>query len=277
MRPDRSRRACVSSFPITKTSAESWDRFTNNNCMVPPCLRELQLPEPRFDPFRFHRHISHLMSRARKIEPAPKPFAWRMAIALFALTVITYIPSMTNGFIWDDPQYVVDNPTLKIGRRGLWNGSGPIRRPSIPQYYPMVHTTFWIEAQLLGHRCMRPAITSTTSSCTPWRPCCCGGRWFCNRDRPGRCFAAAVFALHPVMVESVTWVTERKNVLVAGLLSARVSRLFPQRIDLDLPQAPGVHPGLPERRWYIALARFLFCSRIVQQDRDLLAARRDCC
>src|SRR5450755_1885442 len=81
------------------------------------------------------------------LSPRAAPKSLRLSLALFLLTVITYIPSMTNGFIWDDPQYVVDNPTLK-SVDGLWRiWSDPL---SIPQYYPMVHTSFWIESQLWG-------------------------------------------------------------------------------------------------------------------------------
>ncbi len=85
-----------------------------------------------------------------KINPLPpKPRVWITAIALFLLTLLVYIPSMSNGFIWDDPQYVVDNPTLKSAG-GLWSiWTDPL---ATPQYYPMVHTTFWIECATLGHR-----------------------------------------------------------------------------------------------------------------------------
>jgi protein O-mannosyl-transferase len=134
--------------------------------------------------------------------------SWFAGGALFLLVVVTYIPSMSNGFIWDDPQYVVDNPTLKSAG-GLWQiWTDPT---STPQYYPMVHSSFWIEARLLGtdraegfH--VDNILLHALAAVLLWRA-------LVKLTVPGAWLSAGIFAVHPVMVESVTWVTERKNVL----------------------------------------------------------------
>ncbi len=67
------------------------------------------------------------------------------ALALVAICIGAYAPALRAGFIWDDDQYVTENQTLRT-----LNGLGRIwlEPRSIPQYYPLVHTTFWIEYRL---------------------------------------------------------------------------------------------------------------------------------
>jgi hypothetical protein len=118
------------------------------------------------------------------------------------------------GFIWDDEDYVFQNPHLPDpkGLERIW-----LHRSESPQYYPLVFTTFWIEYRLWGG----PDANGKLKA---------GGYHFTNvllhaisalliwgilrRVRFRGAFAvAAIFALHPFCVESVAWVTERKNVL----------------------------------------------------------------
>jgi protein O-mannosyl-transferase len=126
---------------------------------------------------------------------------------LLVATVTAYSPAIRGGFIWDDPQYVVNNPTLRSlqGLRDIW--SAPT---SLPQWYPLVHTTFWIEHHLVGDHPLLYHVDNVllhvVSAILLWS-------LLHRLDVPGAYFAASLFALHPVMVESVAWVTERKNVL----------------------------------------------------------------
>ena len=172
---------------------------------------------------------------------------------LFLLTILTYLPSITNGFIWDDPAYVVNNPTLKTAD-GLWLiWTDPT---ATPQYYPMVHTTFWVESQLWGtdHATgfhVDNILLHAIAAVLLWRA-------LATLEIPAAFLAAAIFAVHPVMVESVTWVTERKNVLsiVFYLLAFHA---YWQSGLMRPPVAPGVHPGLFSNRWYlVSIALFLF-------------------
>ena len=120
---------------------------------------------------------------------------------------LTYLPALGCGFIWDDDDYVTANPTLRTadGLRRIW-----LEPRATPQYYPLVHTTFWVEYHLwglapVGYHLVNVVIHAANVVLV----------WLVLRKLgiPGAWFAAAVFGLHPVHVESVAWVTERKNVL----------------------------------------------------------------
>ena len=140
------------------------------------------------------------------------------ATLLLVATITAYSPAIRAGFIWDDPQYVLHNPTLRSwqGLRDIWTVP-----TSLPQWYPLVHTTLWIEHQLVADRPfayhLDNVLLHVASAILLWR-------LLSRLEVPGAYFAAALFALHPVMVESVAWVTERKNVLslVFYLLAMRV-------------------------------------------------------
>jgi len=141
---------------------------------------------------------------------SPQPWwqtPWCLAALLVAATVFAYLPAFDAGFIWDDDDYVTQNPLLREAG-GLWRiWFSPTE---LPQYYPVVHTSFWFEFQLWD---MAPAgyhvvnvLLHAANACLVWR--------IVRRLHiPGALLAAFVFALHPVHVESVAWITERKNVL----------------------------------------------------------------
>lgn len=130
-------------------------------------------------------------------------------VLIILLTFIAYIHAIQAGFIWDDPDYVITNHTLRDfqGLAEMWTNPR-----SLPQWYPLVHTTFWIEYHLWG---LNPhgyhvvnVLLHIASSLLLWRV-------LSRLHVPGAWLAGAIFALHPVHVESVAWITERKNVLSA--------------------------------------------------------------
>jgi len=133
---------------------------------------------------------------------------WAAYGALLALVFVVYIPVLrTGGFIWDDPQYITGNPLLRTwpGLLAIW-----IHPAALPQYYPLVHTTFWIEYHLVGlHPLLYHAdniFLHAVAAILLWRA-------LARLGVPAPWLAAAIFAVHPVQVESVAWPTERKNVL----------------------------------------------------------------
>jgi tetratricopeptide (TPR) repeat protein len=142
------------------------------------------------------------------------PWAWAGVLLLFAL--IAYSHAIGCGFIWDDDYYVEANETLHSidGLRRIWFEPG-----AVPQYYPLVHTTFWVEYHLWG---LHPAgyhlvnvLLHATGAVLLWR-------LLARLGLPGAWLAAAIFAVHPVEVESVAWITERKNVLSAVFALAAI-------------------------------------------------------
>lgn len=130
-----------------------------------------------------------------------------LLILLGIAVVVAYVPAIQGGFIWDDDAYVQENPVLRTdaGLATIWT-----EPTSIPQWYPLVHTTFWVEYRLWGLNPMGYHITNVLLHVA-----CMVLLYFVLRrlEVRGALLAAGVFALHPVMVESVAWITERKNVL----------------------------------------------------------------
>ncbi len=128
------------------------------------------------------------------------------ALILVALTFIAYIPAVSSGFIWDDDAHVFANPHL-FEEAGLWRiwFTGESQ-----QYYPLVYSSFWLEWRLwganpLGYHLVNVAIHSVNAILV--------ALVLLRLRVPGAWAAALIFALHPVNVESVAWVSERKNVL----------------------------------------------------------------
>ena len=132
---------------------------------------------------------------------------WVGGLVLVAGTLLAYIPALQAGFIWDDNDYVLNNLTLRSldGLRQIW-----FEIEATPQYYPLVHTSFWLEYHVwelnsTGYHVIN-VLLHCLASLLVWRI-------LSFLRVPGSWAVAAIFALHPVHVESVAWITERKNVL----------------------------------------------------------------
>ncbi|MCP4205294.1 MAG: tetratricopeptide repeat protein [bacterium] len=172
---------------------------------------------------------------------------------LFLIVLGSYWPVTRAGFIWDDDDYVSENDTLRdlAGLKRIWFEAG-----ATPQYYPLVHTTFWIEYRLWelepgGFHLVNVALHALNVLLL----------WTVLRrlSVPGAWLAAALFAAHPVHVESVAWITERKNVLSGAfyLLSLLTYLRFAK---LDSPHPTG------RRRWGLYhLALILFCAALLSK------------
>jgi len=136
---------------------------------------------------------------------------WRVYLFLLLLatvTILAYRPAWHGGFLWDDDAYVANNELLTApdGLRRIWFS---FESPS--QYFPLVYTTFRIERALWG---LNPVgyhvvniLLHVANALLVWR-------LLTRLQVPGAWLAGAIFALHPVQVESVAWITERKNVLM---------------------------------------------------------------
>jgi len=139
---------------------------------------------------------------------------WRRpaaALGLLIITLLTYLPAFRAGFVWDDDDYVTENPALRSleGLRRIW-----FERGATTQYYPLTYTTFWVEYRLWG---LNPAGYHTVNIFLHGINAILFWTVLRRLGLPGAWFAAALFAVHPVHVESVAWITERKNTL-SGLL-----------------------------------------------------------
>jgi tetratricopeptide (TPR) repeat protein len=139
--------------------------------------------------------------------PFLRAHSWIFGLFLVVATMIAYQPVWHAGFIWDDVEYITNNLTLHSldGLRQIWFEPG-----ATVQYYPFTFTTFWVEYHLwglnpLGYHLINVLLHACNAILL----------WLILRkfSAPGAWLAAGIFALHPVCVESVAWVTERKNTL----------------------------------------------------------------
>jgi len=145
----------------------------------------------------------------RRLSITPRALAWLGAAAtLAAWTIFAYWPAWHGGFIWDDDRYVTHNYLLIApdGLRRIWFS---LDAPS--QYFPLAYTVLRIERSLwdlnpVGYHWVN-ILLHLGNALLVW----------CILARlkvPGAWLAAAIFALHPVQVESVGWISELKNVLM---------------------------------------------------------------
>ena len=117
------------------------------------------------------------------------------------------MPAFQAGWVWDDDSYVTSNATLRSfdGLRRIWLEPG-----AVAQYYPLTFTSLWLDYQLHG---LAPAGYHATNVLLHAANAVLVGLVLQAAAVPAAWAAALLFAVHPLHVESVAWVTERKNVL----------------------------------------------------------------
>ena len=148
--------------------------------------------------------LSKIKSQCRTL--LAKRVFWQTLLLAGSVFCI-YLRVFHGLFIWDDDDYVTKNLALRslAGLRDIWLHPG-----SLSQYYPLTYTSFWIDFHLWG---LNPAgyhlvnmILHAANSLLVWR--------LLDQLKVKHAWLIAfLFALHPVHVESVAWITERKNLL----------------------------------------------------------------
>lgn len=183
--------------------------------------------------------------RDREAIGNPIKIDWKSSVlagaGLVLMTVAAYWPVYSGKFVWDD-----DSWTTKIagllhdfsGLRAIW-----FRPTALQQYYPLAGTSFWIDYQVWGFWPLpyhvENVLLHACAAVLFWR-------LLKRFSVPGAWVAAAIFAVHPVMVESAGWITERKNVLslvlfLGALLAyGRFNSFYLER-DEGLPRRWGAY------------------------------------
>ena len=123
--------------------------------------------------------------------------------SLFGLIFLTYARVWHADFIWDDDIHVTLNPCI-TGSKGVLD----IWTSSEARICPLTLTTFWLEYQIWGLNPLAFHLVNVAmhalNAVLLWRV-------LLGLGVRGAWFGAALWALHPVQVETVAWITELKN------------------------------------------------------------------
>lgn len=142
--------------------------------------------------------------------PAPaSPFGstvfWLCGLLVLAVFA-AYLPALRGAFLWDDDGHVTRADLRSFdGLIRIWFELGATQ-----QYYPVLHSAFWIEHRLWGDATLGYHLVNVLQHAAN---ACLFALVLRRLAVPGAWFAAALFALHPVAVESVAWISEQKNTL----------------------------------------------------------------
>ena len=134
-------------------------------------------------------------------------------LILIVATTLAYQPAWNGKPIWDDEIHIT-GPELRSahGLMRIWTDPS-----AAPQYYPLLHTVFWVEYKLwdgwpLPYHLLTILLHAVLALLLL--------QILRRLEVPGAWLAAAIFALHPVHVESVAWLSEVKNTLSGALAAA---------------------------------------------------------
>jgi tetratricopeptide (TPR) repeat protein len=138
--------------------------------------------------------------------PRTKTANWELALGLAVVTFLVYVPVWYAGFIWDDRPLIVENPLVQSsdGLYRFWFTT------KAADYYPMANSLGWLEwrlwgAQPRGYHLVNVVLHAINAVLI----------WIILRrlSIPGAWLTAMVFAIHPVNVATVAWISEQKNTL----------------------------------------------------------------
>ena len=131
---------------------------------------------------------------------------WFFCLILAAVTILAYQPAWHGGLLWDDDNCTTP-PELRSldGLRRIW-----FQPRATAQYYPLLYTSYWVQQRLLGDS---PSGYHLVNLLLHIGCVVLVLKILRFLRVPGAELAAIIFALHPVNVETVAWIAERKNTL----------------------------------------------------------------
>jgi protein O-mannosyl-transferase len=147
--------------------------------------------------------------------------AWAGAHLLTLFVLAAYSRVHQAGFIWDDESHLTQNPCVvgPLGLRDIWTSAHAV-------YYPLVLTTFWVLHKFVALNPLPYHLLNlgwhVASTLLLWRV-------LVQLRVRGAWLGSAIWALHPVMVQSVAWVTEMKNTQSAFFYLLTISLFLQSR------------------------------------------------
>ena len=170
-----------------------------------------------------------------RIGPMSRP---RIVCALLALiTLLVYLPARHHTFVnYDDPDYVTENPMVQAGL--TWSGfQWAFTTLDASNWHPLTWLSHMLDCQLFGlnaggHHLVNVLFHATNAVLLLLLLLRLTGAFWQST------FIAALFAWHPLHVESVAWVAERKDVLSTffGLLTLMAYVRYAQGVNSDMRQ-----------------------------------------
>jgi tetratricopeptide (TPR) repeat protein len=186
------------------------------------------------------------------------PLGVPAGIMLIAVVIfMAYLPSINGGFVLDDGLLLTENKIINAsdGLHRIWSTTESV------DYWPATNTTFWIEWRLWG---MHPAGYHVTNLILHMAESLLIWLILRKLSIPGAFLAALIFAVHPVNVESVAWIAQRKD--LTAMLFFLLSILWYLKADMPtasvcMAPSPTVHCPLPTVHWpifyWLSLAAFV--------------------
>lgn len=155
---------------------------------------------------------SYALGHVKPPEEAVPGRARVHAAAIVALTIGSYLPAFRGGFIWDDESALLTNPLLGgwDGLKAIWTTTGLI--PDESHYWPLTYTVLWLQHVLWG---FAPVGYHAVNVAAHVAVVLLLYHLALRLGWPGAAWGAAFFAVHPVHVEVVAWITEIKDLLAA--------------------------------------------------------------
>ena len=166
------------------------------------------------------------------------------AIALGIAAFLAYLPCLYGKMLWDDDSHVTALPIQGFdGLLRIWIEPGAVQ-----QYYPLLHSFFWMEHRLWGDSVLGYHVVNVLFHA--------GSAYLLTRilrflNVRGAWLAGFIFALHPVCTEAVAWISEQKSTL-SGLFYFSSALAY-------------LHFDSSRRRRYYAIALLLFICALMSK------------